>query len=137
MTPTEALLTTRNLTVKYPYGDVQNVVIDELNLDLYPGQIVGLLGESGSGKSSLALALMGLARHPGVVSGEVNFRGQDLLKMDDEELRQIRGNSIGLITQKPRQALDPLVNVGKQISRVYRAHSQASKEEGQIRAVEL
>ena len=137
MTPTEALLTTRNLTVKYPYGDVQNVVIDDLNLDLYPGQIVGLLGESGSGKSSLALALMGLARHPGVVSGEVNFRGQDLLKMDDEELRQIRGNSIGLITQKPRQALDPLVNVGKQISRVYRAHSQASKEEGQIRAVEL
>ena len=130
----EVVLEARGVCVSY--GDGTNAVSD-FDLRIHRGEIVGLLGESGCGKTSAALALMGLARHPGRVSGSVLYDNRNLLEMSDAELREIRGRSIGLITQKPRQSLNPLLTIGTQISRVFRAHNRASKGEAQTHAIEL
>lgn len=134
--PGETILTTQGLRVVYP-STPDVVAVDDIDLSLRSGEIVGLIGESGCGKTSLALGLLALVRHPGTVSGSVSFLGQDLLAMDGEALREIRGNSIGLITQKPRQSLNPFLNVGTQIGRVYRAHVTATKDQAQEHAIEL
>ncbi len=134
---TKSILRTRGLRVTYPTPKGTFVAVDNVDLTLNAGEIVGLIGESGSGKTSLALGLLALVRHPGRLSGEVEYEGRNLLALDDEELREIRGRSIGLITQKPRQSLNPFLNVGTQIGRVYRAHVKASKEEARDHAVEL
>ena len=136
MTASGTILTTSGLRVVYP-GPKDVVAVDDVDISLRSGEIVGLIGESGCGKTSLALALLALVRHPGTVTGSVSFLGQDLLTMDAEALREIRGRSIGLITQKPRQSLNPFLNVGTQISRVYRAHVTATKDEASEHAVEL
>lgn len=134
---TQTILSTRNLRVTYPTPQGDFVAVNNVDLSLNRGEIVGLIGESGSGKTSLALGLLALVRHPGKLSGEVEFDGRNLLALDNEELREIRGRSIGLITQKPRQSLNPFLNVGTQIGRVYRAHVKADKKQAQGHAIEL
>jgi len=134
---TATILKTTGLNVVYPTPTGQFKAVNDVDLELRSGEIVGLIGESGSGKTSLALGLLALARHPGKVSGHIDFQGRDLLSLDTDELREIRGRSIGLITQKPRQSLNPFQNVGTQIGRVYRAHVKASKSEANDHAIEL
>lgn len=134
---TTPILQTRGLRVTYPTPKGTFVAVDNVDLSLNAGEIVGLIGESGSGKTSLALGLLALVRHPGRLAGEVEYEGRNLLALDDEELREIRGRSIGLITQKPRQSLNPFLNVGTQIGRVYRAHVKANKEQARDHAIEL
>ena len=133
----ERILATKGLTVTYPTVQGSFTAVNGVNLELKSGEIVGLIGESGSGKTSLALGLLALARYPGRVTGSIDFLGQDLLTLPEEKLREIRGRSIGLITQKPRQSLNPFQNVGTQIGRVYRAHVDASKAQAQDHAIEL
>lgn len=134
---TRRILRTTRLKVTYPTPTGNFTAVDNVDLSLSAGEIVGLIGESGSGKTSLALALLGLVRHPGRLDGSVKFGDQELLELDFDELREIRGNSIGLITQKPRQSLNPFLNIGTQIGRVYRAHVDANKEEAKDHAIEL
>lgn len=133
----EVVLSAQGLRVHYPTPQGRNVVVNDLGLDLSAGEVVGMLGESGSGKSSVGLALLGIVRHPGALEGSVHFQGRDLLSLTEEQLREVRGRSIGLITQKPRQSLVPFHNVGTQISRVYRAHVKASKDEAREHALDL
>jgi peptide/nickel transport system ATP-binding protein len=135
---TETLLDVRGLAVSFPARSGETRVIDDFFLQIAPHEIVGLVGESGSGKSTVAVALMGLVRHPGrIAEGEIIFEGRDLLTLDDEELRRVRGKSIAMITQQPRQSLNPLLSVGRQINTVYRAHNEATREEADRRAVDL
>lgn len=135
---TEPLLDVRNLVVSFPSHKGETRIIDGFSLEIAPREIVGLVGESGSGKSTVALALMGLVRHPGrIAAGQIIFEGKDLLELDDEELRQVRGKSIAMITQKPRQSLNPLLSVGRQINTAYRAHNEATKDEADRRAIDL
>lgn len=134
---TDTILSTKGLRVTYPTPQGTFVAVNDIDLTLKRGEIVGLIGESGSGKTSLALGLLALVRHPGRLGGEVEFDGRNLLALDNEELREIRGRSIGLITQKPRQSLNPFLNIGTQIGRVYRAHVKADKKQAQEHAVEL
>ncbi len=95
------------------------------------------MGESGSGKSTAAMALLGLVRPPGrVVAGSVRLRGVDILGRSDAQLRTVRGREVGLITQDARGALNPLVRVGDQIANVLRAHADVDKRTAQRRAVE-
>jgi len=131
------ILQARGLTVQYPYGGQQFTAVDAVDLSVHPGEIIGLIGESGSGKSSLALALLALARNPGRITGEVTLRGQQLIGMSDDELRNVRGKAIGLITQKPRQSLNPFQNIGTQIKRVFRAHSDADDAQAEQHAIAL
>ena len=134
---TNHILSANNLTVTYATSEGPVVAVKDVSLELFPGEIVGLIGESGSGKSSLALALLGLARFPGKLEGEVHFDGKELVGLEEDSARLLRGKDISLITQKPRQSLNPYLNVGTQISRVYRSHAEATKEEALKHAVGL
>ena len=134
---TKPILEAKNLTVTYATAAGPVTAVTDVSLELFPGEIVGLIGESGSGKSSLALALLGLARFPGKLEGEVHFDDKELVSLDEDSARLLRGKDISLITQKPRQSLNPYLNVGTQISRVYRSHVDATKEEALKQAVVL
>ena len=133
------LLAVEELTVGYPVdGGGMIRPVDGLSLAVRRGEIVGLVGDAGSGKSTAALAMLGLARRPGrILSGRVHFAGRDLLEMSADELRNIRGREIGIIVQNPRSALNPMLRIGRQIGLAYRAHNRATDEETRQRALEM
>jgi oligopeptide/dipeptide ABC transporter ATP-binding protein len=132
------LMQVKGLKVGYPVGKQMVTPIDGLDFEIREREVVGLLGDAGSGKSSAALALLGLTRPPGrILAGEVNFLARNLLALPPEEQRAIRGKQIGLIVQNPRGALHPMLPVGRQIGNAYRAHAQANAAEGKRRAIDL
>jgi oligopeptide/dipeptide ABC transporter ATP-binding protein len=132
------LLEVENLTVGYPVDGSYFRPVNGLSMSIREREIVGLVGDAGSGKSTAALALLGLARAPGkILSGSVNFQGRDLLKLDDTAIREIRGRDIGIIVQSPRKALNPMLRVGQQIGYAYRAHNEASEKAGRAKAIEM
>ncbi|HTW67070.1 MAG TPA: ABC transporter ATP-binding protein [Bryobacteraceae bacterium] len=108
------------LSVDYPN---KPGVLRDVHLEIGEGEIVGLAGESGSGKSSMALALMRLLDHKGAtVRGEILFDGRDLLQLHPKEMRQIRGREIALVLQSPLASLNPALRIGAQIEEAWRAH---------------
>jgi peptide/nickel transport system ATP-binding protein len=134
----EVILSARGLTVAFPRENGEARVVDDLALDIRAGEFVGLMGQPGCGKSSAAAALMGLAKPPGrIVSGAVSFLGRDLLALDESALRAVRGKDIGLIVQNPRTSLHPMLKVGAQIAKVYRAHNRAGAREAWEHAIEM
>jgi len=139
--PLENALEVRGLEVVYGSGRERRVAVSGFDLTLARGEIVGLTGGSGSGKSTVAWALLGLARPPGVITaGEVRIAGRDLLRMEEEERRALRGKEIALIVQNPRASLDPILRVGRQIGDVWRTHEKAgadAQEQARARAIEL
>ncbi len=106
--------------------------VDDISLDLNSNEIVGLVGESGCGKSLTAFSILGISPPGSVLSGKIIYNGVDLLSMDDESKRKIRGNKISLISQDPLSALNPVFTVGEQISEVLEVHKGVSREESQI-----
>jgi peptide/nickel transport system ATP-binding protein len=129
------ILEARDLSVAY--GSLPPIV-DGLDITIRQGEVVGLLGESGCGKSTAAYALLGLARPPGKIArGRVDFEGRNLLTLPGEALRAIRGRDIGLIVQNPRAALNPMLRVGRQIANVFRAHQTADEAAARTRAIEM
>lgn len=134
----EPILRVRDLAVTFPTQDGPATVVDGVDMDLYPGEIVGLVGESGSGKTMTALAVMGLLPAGGRVSGgEVTFAGRDMLTMSPREMRSIRGREIGMIFQEPRRSLDPCFSIGDQVAEAVRAHHDVSRKQAWSRAVEM
>lgn len=112
--------------------------VDGVNFHVNPGEVMGLVGESGCGKSVTSLSIMRLISSPGkIVSGEILFDGKDLVKASEEELINVRGNKISMIFQQPQTALNPVFRVGDQISEVLSIHQNMSKEKGAERAIEL
>jgi peptide/nickel transport system ATP-binding protein/oligopeptide transport system ATP-binding protein len=102
--------------------------LNGVSFDVQEGRILGLVGESGAGKSLTVTSLLGLLRPPArVEGGSALFEGQDLLRLSQAELGQIRGSRIGLVVQSPRSALDPLSRIGDQLVRVQRAHRRISR----------
>jgi oligopeptide/dipeptide ABC transporter ATP-binding protein len=124
-----ALLEVRNLEVHYDSGHgPPALAVAELSLDVAEGEVVGLLGESGCGKTTLLLAILGLL--PGsahVVSGSIRFRGRELLGLGEAEMRGVRGSEIAMIFQEPVLALNPVRRVGAQVAEVVRAHRRWSR----------
>lgn len=132
------LLRVEDLCVSFPQGQETLRVVDEVSFEVYPGEMVGIVGESGAGKSMTALAVMNLIRPPGVIEGgQIWFKGQDLLKKNDEQLRRIRGTQITMIFQGLRSSLNPLMRVGDQIARVFRLHTDLGDGEISDRVFQL
>jgi oligopeptide/dipeptide ABC transporter ATP-binding protein len=122
-TPTP-LLELRNLTTTFPTdrGDVR--AVDGVNLALYPGQIMGLVGESGCGKSTVLLSILRLIAHPGrIEQGEILLEGRDLSKLPTRALRKIRGKDVSMVFQDPLSTLNPAFPVGEQIRESLRLHN--------------
>jgi peptide/nickel transport system ATP-binding protein len=117
-----ALLEVSNLAVTYKAAGRGVPALSKVSFEVRAGEIVGVLGESGSGKSTLALSLLRLLPPLAELSGEIHFRGSDLLHLRGAELRSIRGATISLIHQEPGFALSPVMRVGDQIAEVLRAH---------------
>ena len=112
--------------------------VDGVNFHVERGEVLGIVGESGCGKSVTSLSIMGLVGNPGrIVEGEVMFDGQDLSKMTQVELSAIRGNRMSMIFQQPQSSLNPVFRVGDQITEVLHVHQNMDRETAKNRAIEL
>jgi oligopeptide/dipeptide ABC transporter ATP-binding protein len=128
----------RNLTIAYPVDGENIIALRDFSLAIQPGEIVGLIGEAACGKTTAAIAMLGLLRPPGrLLSGSVTIDGQDLFTLKREALRALRGRDVGLIVQSPRGALNPLLPIGRQIATVYRAHNKVSRRDARAHAVAM
>ena len=123
ITPKTPLLQVQNLNTVFPSGDKLVRAVNGVNLTLDEGEILGIVGESGCGKSTLLLSLLRLLRYPGRIdSGQVRFRGQDLLSLSNNQMRDLRGKEISMIFQDPLSTLNPAFTVGEQIGESLRLH---------------
>ena len=136
---TEPLLKIENLRIELALRSGQAPVIDDLSLELRPGETLSFVGESGCGKSMTALAIMGLLPEKvgSIAGGRILFDGRDMAQMNDAQLRSIRGNEISMIFQEPMTSLNPVYTVGEQIAEVLRRHKGMSKQAAWARAIEL
>jgi peptide/nickel transport system ATP-binding protein len=110
-------------------------VVDRVSFEVPDGSRVGLIGESGSGKSLTALAVLGLLPDGAVASGSIRWNGVELIGMPDRELARLRGDDIGIVFQEPRTALNPIRTVGRQIAESIRIHERVSRREARDRAI--
>lgn len=112
--------------------------VDGIDLDIKPGEIHGVVGESGCGKTVTSLSILRLITYPGYVSGgEVLWNGHDLLKLSNQEMRKIRGKEIAMVFQNPQGALNPLYTIGDQMRAIIRLHRSISKREAEKDAIRL
>jgi peptide/nickel transport system ATP-binding protein len=137
-TPHDMALSVRNLTISLPKGMERAHAVENISFDLKRGQILCIIGESGSGKSVTANALMGfLPRIIKVTSGSIQLDGMSIVGMPPEQLRSLRGRVVSMIFQDPLSALNPLMTVGAQIIEVMLAHGVGTAETRRARAIEL
>ena len=138
MTSEQPVLECRNLCISYftRAGEIPAVV--DFNLKLMPGEAHGIVGESGCGKSTVALAVMQyLGQNGDIVDGELLFEGRDMRTMSDEELRQLRGNKIAMVYQEPMASLNPSMLIGEQLAEVPIYHENLSRADAHDRAAEM
>ncbi|MFF7179416.1 oligopeptide/dipeptide ABC transporter ATP-binding protein [Streptomyces sp. NPDC008121] len=133
------LLEVRDLHVEFHTRDGVAKAVNGVNYSVNAGETLAVLGESGSGKSVTAQAIMGILDMPPgkIPRGEILFRGEDMLKMSYEERRQIRGRKIAMIFQDALSSLNPVLNVGYQLGEMFRVHHGLSKKEAKAKAIEL
>lgn len=135
---TQPLIDVRNLKTYFFTEDGVVKAVDGVDFYVNPGEVLGLVGESGCGKSVTSLSIMRLIGAPGkIIEGEIFFEGKDLVKASEEEMIQVRGNRISMIFQQPQTALNPVFRVGSQIAEVLEIHQGMSREAGLVRAIEL
>jgi len=138
-TQSEPLLSVKDLVVDFKTRAGNARVLDHVSLQIEAGKILGIVGESGCGKSMTALSIMGLVPNPPgkITSGSINLNGRDLSVLDEETLCDIRGSEIGMIFQEPMTSLNPVFTVGEQIAESVRTHEKASKQAASSRAVDM
>ena len=126
----ENLLTVRNLSTYFHIDEGIIKAVDGVSFYLRYGETIGIVGESGSGKSVTALSIMRLIQEPGkIVSGEVIFKGRNLLEYREAEMRRIRGREISMIFQDPMTSLNPVLTIGEQIGEIYEIHERMSRND--------
>jgi oligopeptide/dipeptide ABC transporter ATP-binding protein len=134
----EPILSIRDLTVEFETEDGVVHAVTDVTYDLQPGEVLGVVGESGSGKSVSMLTILGLSPSARVPTGEAIFKGEDLLKLPQKRLREIRGGDMAMIFQDPMTSLNPVLSVGDQISEAVLAHNPGtSDDEARKRTVNL
>jgi len=134
---TAPLLQVDNLRLDLASGGAAHAAVDRVSFDIARGETFGLVGESGCGKSIIALAIMGLLRPPlSIGAGRIRLDGREIHNLGQSELRRLRGKEMAMIFQEPMTALNPLSPVGRQIAEMFVLHEGASFKEGERRAVE-
>ena len=134
----EPLLEVKGLTTEFKSDSGTLHAVDDVNFQIWPGETLGLVGESGSGKSVTALSIMRLIRKPGLIAaGQILYKGQDLLKLSQREMRAIRGKEIAMIFQEPMTSLNPVFTIGDQIAEVIQLHEGMNRRQAMSRAAEL
>lgn len=133
------LLEIKGLKVKFPARKQLLTAVDGVDLQIRPGEIVGVVGESGSGKSVMSQSILRLREYDSAVEyeGEILFEGKDILKLSQKEMRSLRGNRIAVIFQDPMTSLSPVHTVGKQMSEVLLLHKRIAKTAARERCLEL
>ena len=138
MQPEAPLLSVKGLkTWFHTFGGVVKAV-DGVSFDLAPGEILGIVGESGGGKSMIGFSIMGLVDRPGrIEAGEIIFDGRDLAKLDDDAMQAVRGRQIAMIFQDPMTALNPLYTIGNQLEEMLTLHTTLGAEARRARCIEM
>lgn len=133
------LLEVKDLKTYFYTDDGVVKAVDGVNFSVEAGKTIGIVGESGCGKSITAMSILRLIPDPPgkIVNGEIIFEGEDLTKVSDERIREIRGNNISMIFQEPMTSLNPVFTVGYQIGEVLMLHQKLSEEEARERAIEM
>ncbi|MGV4793603.1 dipeptide ABC transporter ATP-binding protein [Rhizobium sp. F40D2] len=136
---TEPLLSVRDLSVAFHQGGQTSLAVDHISFDIAKGEVVALVGESGSGKSVSANSILRLLPYPSAShpSGEIRFKGKDLLKASERALRKVRGNDITMIFQEPMTSLNPLHSIEKQIAEILALHEGLTGQPARQRVLEL
>lgn len=133
-----SLLQVKDLVVEFPHRRGTLRALDEVSFDIAPGEILGVVGESGAGKSLTGAAIIGLLEPPGrIASGEIWFEGQRIDNLSYERMRPIRGRKIGAIFQDPLTSLNPLYSVGRQLIETITTHLPLNARQARERAIEL
>jgi len=134
----QPLLKVNNLKTYFFTDDGVVKAVDGVNFEVYPGETLGIVGESGCGKSVTSLSILRLLDEKGkIVDGEIIFEGKDLVKLDENEMREIRGNDIAMIFQEPMVALNPVYTVGDQIMEAIILHQKVHKDEARKIAIDM
>jgi peptide/nickel transport system ATP-binding protein len=134
----EPLLTVRNLRVEYMSDRGPICAVRDVSFEIFPGEVFGLAGESGCGKSTIALALLRVLTPPALITGgEILFEGQDVLKMNARQLEQFRWRNISMVFQSAMNSLNPVMQIGDQIVDTIRAHERISERDARQRSIEL
>ena len=134
----QPLLEVRNLRVEFPTRRGTLVAVDDISFHIDPGEVLGVVGESGAGKSMTGTAIIGLLEPPGrIAAGEIRLEGQRIDNLRYEEMRKIRGRRIGAIFQDPLTSLNPLYTVGFQLAETIQTHLNMTERQARIRALEL
>jgi len=135
----EKILEIRDLHVHYHAEDREVKAVNGLNLEISAGESVGLVGETGAGKTTTCLSIMQLVPDPPgeIMSGEILFKGEDLILNTDRRNQEIRGNGISMIFQDPMTALNPVMTIGQQLCEVVQTHHKISRQEAKKRVIEM
>jgi peptide/nickel transport system ATP-binding protein len=133
-----SLLQVKNLVVEFPHRRGTLRALDDVSFDIAPGEILGVVGESGAGKSLTGASIIGLLEPPGrVASGQIVFEGQRIDNLPYEAMRHIRGRKIGAIFQDPLTSLNPLYSIGRQLIETIQTHLPVNEAEARRRAIDL
>lgn len=133
------ILDIKDLTVHYVKGDSTVQAVNHMSLKLSKGETLGLVGETGAGKTTTALSIMRLIPDPPgrIVEGSIKFDGEELLEKSKIEMRKIRGNKISMIFQDPMTSLNPVLTIGEQIAEVVKIHDRLSASEANKKAINM
>jgi oligopeptide/dipeptide ABC transporter ATP-binding protein len=132
-----SILEVKGLDISFRSASTSIKVVSCLNFDIKEAEVFGLVGESGCGKSLTALSIMGILPHNAFAEGEIIFKGNNLLKLDNESMRRLRGRELSMIFQEPMTSLNPVLTIGYQIAEVITTHLGLSKKDAMANAVEL
>jgi len=133
----EPIISVRNLVVEFPLRRGLFTAVDDVSFDIMPGEILGVVGESGAGKSMTGAAIIGLIEPPGhIASGEIYLKGKRIDNLPPEEMSRLRGKWIGMVFQDPLTSLNPLYTVGQQLIETIRRHLPMNEAQASQRPID-